>query len=51
MSKYALAAFLALYGVTVSFESFIPGWVPGILAWAAAATCIADAVKEQKKQP
>ena len=48
MSKYALAGFLALYGVTVIFETYIPTWAVGVLAWAAAAVLASEAFKGQK---
>ncbi len=32
MSKYALAGFLLLYGLSALIETKIPGWVLGVVA-------------------
>ena len=48
MSKIALAALLVLFGIRSCFESYIPEFVVGILAWAAAAALVAELVKPPK---
>jgi len=47
MSKYALSAFLVLLGIRACFETYIPDWTVGILAWAAAAALISEAIKSK----
>jgi hypothetical protein len=49
MSKYALAAFLFLYGITVILNTYVPASVVGVLAWAAAAALLIEAVKSGKQ--
>lgn len=50
MTKYPLAAFLVLYGITETFETYIPGWAVGVLAWLTAAALLIEAIKADKAQ-
>jgi len=49
MSKYALAAFLFLYGTTVIFNTYVPTSVVGVVAWAAAAALVLEGIKNGKQ--
>ena len=42
MTKYALAAFLLLFGVVTIFNTEIPKWVLGVVALAAGVVCVVD---------
>lgn len=48
MSKIALAVFLVLLGVRACFESYIPEYLVGVLAWLAAAALIIEVMKSPK---
>jgi hypothetical protein len=47
MSKYAVAAFLLLYGVTIILKTEIPMWVNGVVALGAGLVCLADGFKSK----
>jgi hypothetical protein len=48
MTKYPMAAFFVLYGITVTFDTHIPVWTVGILAWVTAAALVMEAMKTPK---
>ncbi len=46
MTKYALSAFLLLYGITVIFHPSIPEWVLGLVALGAGLICLVEGIRK-----